>query len=176
MNSEDTNYLEYDDWRWHTEGRFPKDRLPEQGYVHIGMYVAWLADHEMLDSGWVAKSGVKRALAAMSERNDTPCALRDMTAGRLTGEMMTADGIAFSSAYYAPQYGYAQDWQHAFGRRADRYEVPDDWATYDLIAPVIAYRYDSWVASGKPELMHMPGFLGRLLMLWRSRDKAQPEQ
>ena len=52
--------IEYDRWKWHTEGEFPKDRMPEQGYVHIGIYLAWLIRQDMLDPGWVARSGVSR--------------------------------------------------------------------------------------------------------------------
>jgi hypothetical protein len=80
---------EFDVWRWHVEGQFPKDRPPEQGYVHIGMYVAWLIGGGFIDPDWVARAGVGRAVAAVAERRDSPCALRDMTDGRLAGEMLT---------------------------------------------------------------------------------------
>ena len=28
----------FDDWQWHVQGSFPKDRPPEQAYVHIGVF------------------------------------------------------------------------------------------------------------------------------------------
>ena len=56
MQPEDPSVIEYDLWRWHTDGAFPKDQLPEQGYVHIGVYLAWLTNHDMLDPEWVARS------------------------------------------------------------------------------------------------------------------------
>src|ERR1035437_913706 len=49
MQSEEPSSTEYDLWRWHTDGAFPKDQLPERGYVHIGVYVAWLINHDILD-------------------------------------------------------------------------------------------------------------------------------
>lgn len=162
---DEPSVIEYDLWRWHTEGQFPKDQLPEQGYVHIGMFLVWLIDLDLLDPEWVAKSGVKRAVAAIRERRESPCALRDMTDGRLAGDMLTAEGRGFAGAYYAPEYGYARDWSHAFGRRAAQYAVPDEWPTYDRIGPMIERRHNEWVAAGRPEYMPMPGLLNVLLNL-----------
>ena len=129
MESHKRPDLEFDLWAWHTEGNFPKDQPPEQGYVHIGMFLAWLIERDMLNPRWVA---------------------------------------------YAPQYGYTQDWRRVFGKAADKYAVPETWETYGRIAPVIDFRYAGWVKSGKPELMDMPGLLGSLLKLWRSRRRSKP--
>jgi hypothetical protein len=162
--------MEYDLWRWHTEGKFPADQLPEQGYVHIGIYIAWLAFHDMLDPDWVARSGVKRAVAAIRERQDGVCALRDMTDGRLSSDMLTAEGQDFTGAYYAPEYGYSSDWRRVFGRRANRYAVPEEWETYDRIEPLIELRYHQWVDAGRPELMPLPRLLNLMLRLTRRRE------
>jgi hypothetical protein len=171
MQPDEDAFLEYDRWSWHTEGTFPKDQPPEQGYVHIGVFVAWLVVHDMLDPQWAAGPGVEAAVAAIRERSGSPCALRDPSEGRLTGEMLTAEGRGFTGAYYAPEYGYAGDWRRAFGRRADRYAVPDSWATYDWIEPRIDSRYREWVRAGRPELMPMPRLLSALMRLARSRTR-----
>jgi hypothetical protein len=163
--------VEYDRWNWHTEGDFPKDQMPEQGYVHIGMYLAWLIRQDMLDPDWVARSGVRRAVGAVSEGSETVTALRDMTDGALTSDMLSAEGMAFTSAYYAPEYGYSRDWRRVFGRRADRYDVPDEWETYKRIAPLIDRRHAEWVAAGKPELLPMPSLLPGWLAFWRTKPR-----
>lgn len=169
MNRETPQVIEYDVWRWHIGGNFPKNQLPEQGYVHIAMFVTWLVERDLLDAKWVARSGVQRAMAALEDRAETPCALRDMTDGRLASDMLSPEGQAFAGAYYAPEYGYARDWRNAFGRRADRYDVPDEWATFDRIAPTIDRRYGAWVASGRPELMPMPSLIPSFLAFWRAK-------
>jgi len=174
MESHKRPDLEFDLWAWHTEGNFPKDQPPEQGYVHIGMFLAWLIERDMLNPRWVARAAVQPTIASMREAAVSPCALRDVTDGRLGGDMMTADAAAFAGAYYAPQYGYTQDWRRVFGKAADKYAVPETWETYGRIAPVIDFRYAGWVKSGKPELMDMPGLLGSLLKLWRSRSRSKP--
>src|SRR5664280_2569622 len=171
MQSDEDPALEYDLWRWHTEGKFPKDQPPENGYVHIGAFVAWLANNEMLDEKWVAGSNRANAVAAIRDRTGMPSALRDVTEGRLGGEMLTAEGQAFASAYYAPEYVYPRDWRRAFGRNADHYAVPDDWATYDWIAPLISRRHVEWIAAGRPDLMPMPRFFSMLLRMVRSRAR-----
>jgi hypothetical protein len=171
MQSEEPPVTEYDLWTWHTSGAFPKDQLPEQGYVHIGTYLAWLANHEMLDPEWASRSGANSAVAAVIARSETPCALRDLSDGRLASDMLTAEGSQFTSAYYAPEYGYPRDWRWILGRRADRYDVPDGWETYDRIAPLIDRRYAAWVARGKPELMPMPSLLPSWLTFWRPQSR-----
>jgi hypothetical protein len=171
MHPEATSVIEYDLWRWHTEGAFPADQPPDQGYVHIGVFVAWLALHEMLDPDWVVKSGLERTVAAIRDRAATPCGLRDPTAGRLASDMLTAEGQGFAGAYYAPEYGYARDWRRVFGRQADRYAVPDNWETFDAIAPLVDGRRQQWVAAGKPELMPLSRLLSVLLRLARSRAR-----
>ena len=158
-----------DDWRWHVEGQFPAGQAPEQGYVHIGVFTAWLIGRGLLDAGWVAEAGLVTQVIDLAQRRVAPCALLEPTSGRLVRAMLGADGAAFSGAYYAPQYGYPSDWRHVFGRAADRYDVPGDWTTFDRIAPVIDGRYNNWTRGGRPELMPLPGPLGLVSRLLRPR-------
>jgi hypothetical protein len=157
----------FDDWRWHVEGQFPTDQAPEQAYVHIGLFVAWLACRGLLDPGWVERAGLLDRTIALAERRSEPCALLEGTQGRLTRPMLSPEGAAFASAYYAPQYGYPSDWRRVFGRPADRYDVPGDWETYDRVAAVVDGRYAAWIKAGRPELMPLPGVLGTVARFLR---------
>ena len=168
--TEESAVMEYDVWRWHTEGSFPRGRPLEQGYVHIGMFLVWLMDLDMLDPEWVAQPDVALALPGMRSRETSACSLRDITDGRLSSDMLTPEGRGFTSAYYAPQYGYTRDWNRVFGRLANTYGVPDDWSTYERIGPVIERRYEEWVAAGRPELMPMPRLLNALLRFAQSKS------
>jgi hypothetical protein len=156
-----------DDWRWHVEGAFPAGRAPEQGYVHIGLFVAWLAGHGLLDPGWVERAGLLDRTIELAERRAEPCSLLEGTHGRLTREMLGPEGAAFASAYYAPQYGYPSDWRRVFGRAADAYDVAGDWAAFERIEPVVNGRYEAWTKAGRPELMPLPGLLGALSRILR---------
>jgi hypothetical protein len=133
--------------------------------------VTWLLDFGFVDSDWVARTGAEQVVTAVAERRGTPGSLRDVTEGRLASEMLTPEGRAFTGAYYAPEYGYARDWRKVFGRRADRYDVPDAWETYDRIAPLLDRRHEAWIVAGKPELMPLPGLPGVLLRLFRPKGR-----
>jgi hypothetical protein len=161
----------YDDWQWHTGGAFPAGRPPEQGYVHIGIFAAWLVRHDLVDGDRIAELGGVQAVAGVVDRSGEIASLREPTGGRLAADMLTTEGRAFTGAYYAPEYGYPRDWQRTFGRRADRYEVPGTWESYDLIEPTIDKRYAEWIASGRPELIPVPGFLVGLLARWLERRR-----
>jgi hypothetical protein len=155
----------FDDWRWHVEGQFPAGLPEAQGYVHIGIFVAWLVDRSLVDAGWAGGAKTGPVLAAMAERGEGPCALLEVTAGKLTEGMLSAEGRAFAGAYYAPEYGYARDWRQIYGRAADRYAIPGTWDTFDRVAPAIDRRYAAWVRGGRPELMPLPGLMGALARL-----------
>ena len=160
---------EFDDWKLHVNGIFPKDQPPEQGYVHIGLFLAWLLEQDLVDPEWLAASGAKRTAEAVKERRETACALRDMTDGRLASDMLSAEGAAFTGAYYPPEYGYARDYRRVFGRRADRYGVGDEWLSFDRLAPVLDRRYREWIGAGKPELMPLPRLVPNWLAFWRRK-------
>jgi len=83
MQSDEDPTLEYDLWRWCNGRQVSKDQPPEHGYVHIGMFVAWLVNNAMLDEKWIAGSDLAVAVAAIRDRTGLPSALREGTDGRL---------------------------------------------------------------------------------------------
>ena len=40
----------YDKAEFHYDGDFPEDLEDYQGFVHTGMFVAWLIEHDMIDA------------------------------------------------------------------------------------------------------------------------------
>ena len=164
----------YDDWRWHFEGRFPVGRAPEQAYVHIAAFVDWLAMRGMIEPGRRrGGSELSAAVERVRDRSVPMTSLRDATEGRLAESFLTSEGRAFATAYYAPEYGYARDWQRTFGRQADLYEVPDSWETYSRMERVIDRRYRQWIAAARPEFMPLPGLSGLLARLLDRRRRPR---
>jgi hypothetical protein len=164
---------DYDAWHLHTEGMFPTDQPPEQGYVHIGMYVAWLSSKGFISKSWAKKSEALEIQREMDGRRAQPTALRDVSGGKLSRAMLTEEGDAFTSAYYVPEFGYPRDWQSAFGRKADLYAVPDGWVTFDRIAPQIDRQLDDWLERGRPEFVAPPSLLPIWLTPWRMFRKRR---
>jgi hypothetical protein len=140
----DFSPTKYDDWDWHTGGEFPADRDPDQAFVHIGMYLTWIIRHDMLDSSLVAA----QTLRDVKNGRVLGTELRDDVDGQLVSDMLSADGQAFTDGYYASHY--LADWDQTFGDTAGDYSVPDTWATYGAIEPVIDQAYAGWVAAGRP--------------------------
>jgi len=83
------------------------------GYVHIGMFVTWLVDVDMLDPDWMAKSGVTKPSRQFAIAAGTPCAMRRHDRRSLASDMLRAEVGRFTGAYYAPEYGYARDWRRS---------------------------------------------------------------
>lgn len=169
MTDDGPEIIEYDRWQWHTEGKFPKNLPLEQGFVHIGLYLTWAVERDFLDEQWVAEAGAGPILAAIKGREQTGSGLRGAADGSLTSAMVAGDGLAFTTAYYVPEYGYARDYRGIFGRQADYYTVADDWDSYARLSPLLDVRYDEWVAAGKPELFPMPTLAPRWLSFLRPR-------
>ena len=161
--------VEYDKLEWHVEGVFPKGTPPEQGFVHIGMFLTWLILNGLVDLDWAESNGLLDEVEAVAARRQTACALRGAIGGTLSSDELAPEGRAFTAADYTPPFGYGEDWRRAFGRAADRYAVPDGWATYEAIAPALDRSYREWVAAGRPEYLPVPravpGWLHRLLRL-----------
>jgi hypothetical protein len=156
MTDDGTQTIEYDRWEWHTAGKFPKKLPPEQGFVHIGLYLTWLVERDFLDAGWIRAAGAGQIVAAIKSGSQTGSALREAADGALTSEMVSAEGLGFSTAYYLPEYGYARDYRGVFGRRADYYAVADDRESYGQLSPLLDERYEVWLGAGKPEVMPAP--------------------
>lgn len=85
--------------------------------------------------------------------------------------MPSAEGVAFTSAYYAPEYGCTRDWRGIFGRWADRYDVPDGWETFDRIAPLIYRRHAEWVAAWQTGAAADASLIPGWLAFWRTKPR-----
>lgn len=108
--------------------------LPEAGSferaaVPLGIYVAWLANHALLDHGLCdAHADV---LTRLRYREITGSELLvSVCGGSLGSEHLTDEGRAFTEQYYP---GYLDDFRREFGD--DVYGVHDDWDHYDRMAP-----------------------------------------
>jgi hypothetical protein len=142
-----TNTMIYDAAVWHYEGDFPADLPRAAGATHMGMFLAW-----MLLNG----HGADRHSAALD-----PLAARAITPGawflghcdeQLTDADLSAEGNRFARAYYLfdedrldeGEPSYLPDYARIFPDADFAYSVPDDWATYDRIAPILAHRFALW--------------------------------
>ena len=141
----------YDRLKWHMESEsFPASAAPEQGFVHMGMYLTWIVLHDLYDPEGLPR----RAVDAIKARQTTGCSLQKRLGGNLGRERFSLEGARFTDSYYRGEVGYLGDFADVFGTSADEYAVPDSWETYEHLAPLIDRRYAEWKgtqASGPGE-------------------------
>lgn len=137
----------YDAAVWHYEGDFPAGLPEAAGATHMGMFLAW-----MLLNGEGADRHAP-ALGALKARATTPGAwfLAHCDA-QLTDADLSDTGNRFAQAYYLfdedrvdeGEPSFLPDYAKSFPDADFAYSVPDDWATYDRIAPILAHRFALW--------------------------------
>ena len=134
---------------------FPRIVDDEAGATHTGMFLAWCLLNDLGEPEEFLASEV----AQLRERAITPGAFfLFFSDGKLVSSSLSEVGNAFTIAYYEGRRDslpFVADYAAALGAAEDDvYRIPDTWATYDVVAPVISERYATWIARGKP------GYLG----------------
>ena len=121
--------------------------------THIGMYLAWavlagLGRDDPGDAMWSA------SVAALKQRSSTGGqVLSSFSDCKLMDSEFSAEGKAFTAAYY--DEAYVRDYQKVFqdqmprtGHETDDFcRVPDTWANFDRLKPLLDRRYATWKVS-----------------------------
>jgi hypothetical protein len=147
----------YDKAKWHYGAdNFPSALPEEQGFVHTGMFIAWLVLHEMLDPKWEADTRAEVDL--LRHRQSTGPQLFEAIDGVFLSEMLIDRGNAFTRAYFDfDRGGYLEDYRATIGPGLPTlYHVTDSWANYDRLAAVIDRRYAAWIEAGQPSVWKPP--------------------
>jgi hypothetical protein len=110
--------------------------LPEAGSfdraaVPLGMFVAWLAQHQLLSEALSECAGSLITRVRFREITGSEL-LVSGCGGALEAAHLSAEGLAFTEHYYGR---FLDDFRDVFGD--DVYAVDDDWAHYDRLAPRI---------------------------------------
>lgn len=150
--------MKYDDSEYYFLN-FETDLDNNAANTHIGMFLAWavhagLARQDANNERWTAD-----AQAVLARRKTGGEMLSQRCDGKLTDVDFNAEGKAFADSYYQKQYHH--DYVRVFdsqipstGHDADDIcSVPDTWANFDLIKPLLDRRLADWRAARKtPEL------------------------
>ena len=137
--------MKYDDASWHYEGDFPAKLPPEAGATHTGMFVAWAVLNGL--SSELLNLEAAADLEQLRARSITPGQFFMQTCdGKFTDEDLSDAGNQFVAAYFDSHSAeYLLDYDATVGAEAENlYSVPDTWATFDLLKPVLDRRFDEW--------------------------------
>lgn len=134
----------YDEAEWHYEAPdYPNDLAPHQAFVHTGMFLAWVVEHDLCGE---ELADMDEELVAVRDRTMTGADLFEVCDGVFADDMLDDEGNAFACAYFdfeVGPYWAAYEATLAAGLPS-LYHVADTWENYDKLKPVINRRYDEW--------------------------------
>lgn len=138
----------YDRADWHYGGDYPPDLPPENGGIHIGLFLAWAIHRGLQGEFHDAESAT--TLEAVRQRRMTGREFLFQECDEKFGaEQLNHEGNQFAHSYYAPDGGYMADYYATLGKGLPSlYHVADTWANFDLLALVIDKRYQTWKTKG----------------------------
>lgn len=147
--------MKYDDASWHYGGADFPENLPESaGGVHIAMFLAWAVLNGL--AGDLHVKEFADELAELRARTVTPTEwFMANCDGKFTAEDLNEEGNRFALAYYQVREDgprptdicYIFDYEATFPEIEGSYDVPDDWATFERLAPIIQARFQAWRKS-----------------------------
>jgi hypothetical protein len=136
--------LVYDKAKYHYDGNFPDDLEPEQGFVHTGMFLGWIIDHDLY-SDWFGPE-MRGYISAFKSRDMTGAKVFEACDGVLVDDMLTDEGNAFARDYFDFERGkYLADYSELLTKGLpSMYHVADTWPNYEKLKKRIDQRYRDW--------------------------------
>lgn len=139
----------YDRADWHYQGDYPDDLPPQNGGTHIGIFFAWLVNHNMESESM--RIAFSDELDAIRERTlsgrEFLAKLRD---GELSGDDLNETANAFARSYYDSDQYFKDYAELLAGDLPSLYHVDDTWNNYDRMAECIDGRYAAWQKRRSP--------------------------
>ena len=137
--------MAFDKMDWHAV-TFP-DSIPyENAGTHIGMYLAWLVNNEMIQKEWYDdfSDEFDRVKNRDMSGRDILMECFDET---LLEDLMTDEALEFTSDYY--DSAYVDDYAQVLsGEDTDSefavYLHEDSWENYDKVEAVINTKFEQW--------------------------------
>ena len=132
---------------WHYGGDFPKELPTENGGTHIGMYLAWIINNDLI--GEMHTEDASESISAVKNRQMTG---RDFLINecdeKFWNDDLNEEGLAFTNYYYSDDSGmkqYINDYEQTLANGLETtYHVENTWDNYDKISKVIDVRYNEW--------------------------------
>ncbi len=130
----------YDKAKWHYEGDFPQGLSSYQGFVHTGMFVGWLIEHDMISGDFELEA------ARFRSGELTGTQVYEFWDGALVDDMLTEKGNEFALAYFDFTHGeYLADYSEVLARDLpSQYHVQDTRENYARLKERVDERYADW--------------------------------
>lgn len=129
---------------WHSDSALEQGLNEESAATHIGMYLAWIIEHEL-----VGEFHLEESAAALQQLKDRQISGRDflieLCDEKFWEEDLNPEGLAFTQAYYENDADYFNDYIEVLAQDLPSlYHVENSWDNYERIAQRINQRYQDW--------------------------------
>lgn len=144
--------MKYDDASWHYEGDFPADLPNENGATHIGMFLAWCIENDLI-SDWLREEAEEEIQQVKEGKLSGADFLISVCDEKLLDEDLSEIGNAFAQDYYEDDTDFAEkfasytdDYINTLdqGELESFYEVENTPENYQLLKKVIDKRFQDW--------------------------------
>ena len=151
--------VKYDDASWHYGGDFPKDLGEENAATHIGMFLGWCINNDLISDELNEIS--KKDIDDVKSRKITGSEfLFKVCDGKFIHNDLSEYGQEFTNDYYESVQSkfakkfcdYIGDFTDVFCEKAEKngfeyetlYHVENTWENYDLIVEKLDERFIQW--------------------------------
>jgi hypothetical protein len=150
----------YDDASWHYGGDFPEGLPDENGGIHIGIYLAWCINNDLISEFQKEESPEDLNKVKNREMTGTQFLMANCD-GKFTDEDLTDLGNSFTEDYYQDDTDFAEthssyidDYQKLIDlflkekniKVESFYHLEDSWDLYDAVAPALDKKLTEWKA------------------------------
>jgi len=137
----------YDKAKYHYDGDYPDDLPIEQAFVHTGMFLGWIIDHDLYSDEFSKDSA--QEIRAFKGRDMSGPQVYASWDGCLIDDMLNEEGNRFATAYFDFDHGdYLTDYEEILAADLpSTYHVQDTWENYETLKRKIDERYRQWRGS-----------------------------
>lgn len=136
----------YDTAAAHYENEeYPTDLPPSAAGTHIGMYIGWAIERDLVSDKFKEKHG--DAIDNFKKRIILPSEIIRVCCGdELTKEHLNDKGNEFTKKYYRPgwRYYYYSDYADIDNNEISIHHTPNTFETFAKVKAMIDNRYEAW--------------------------------
>jgi len=128
---------------WHYGNDFPENLPEENGGTHIGMYLNWVIEKNLISEFHLteSKDGIEKVKSGEITGRDF---LFDYCDGKFWNQELNEIGLEFTESYYSSDK-YFGDYAKVLADELDSiYEVKDNRQNYSLIKEKLDQRFNKW--------------------------------
>jgi hypothetical protein len=151
----------YDRSDWHYGGDYPEDLPDENAATHIGMFLAWCMENNLVSEELIEQSAEAIERVKKHELTGAEFLIEECDE-KFWSSDLSDEGNAFAGDYYEDGtefskkfHSYMEDYCDAFNQKAEKegfeypsvYHVENNWENYAIVKKFLDRQYSQWKNS-----------------------------